>query len=157
MLAQSAGRIGDRPAGIDNVVNEQYRPPGKIGRHIAEKLHGPAGLLCKTVARQPHEFDLEAGARTVERADEVGDKHPCTLEHADHDEIGRERARDLRGQRIDPCGDLRSAEQNAHPTQRYFALLYRKKAGTVVATRIAPDSPSKPSTTRRKPVSVKLR
>src|SRR6516164_9597670 len=41
-LAQSGGCIGDRPAGIDDVVDQQYRSPVKAGRDIAEKLNRTA-------------------------------------------------------------------------------------------------------------------
>jgi hypothetical protein len=78
-LAQLGDGTGDRPAGIDDVVDEQYRPPGKIGLDIAEKLHRTAALFGKTIAGEPDEFDLGAGARPVQCAGEVGDKHRRTL------------------------------------------------------------------------------
>ena len=64
----------------------------------------------------PHrsrKLDLGTGAGAVERAGEIGDKDPRTLEHADDDEIGRKCPGDLRGESIDPSGDLRCAKQNA--------------------------------------------
>jgi len=117
-LAQSGGRVGDRQAGIDDVVDQQYRPSAKAGRDVADELHRTAALFGKTLARQPHELDLGTISRPVERAGEVGYKHPCTLENADHDEIGRQLAHDLGSERIDPGGDLRRAEQNAQPSLR---------------------------------------
>jgi hypothetical protein len=74
-----------------------------------------------------------------------------------HDEIGRDRVLDRRGERIHSRADLRSSKLNAHPDQGCFAWAYQKNGGTEVATRIAPEAPSKPGTIRRKQVSVKLR
>jgi hypothetical protein len=108
--------------GIDDVVDEQHWPPGKAGGDFPEKLHRTAALLGETIAAQPHELDLGPGARTVQRAGEIGDKHRGTLEQPDHNEIGRNRARDLHGERVDPGGDLHRGEQNAHPTQDGFAF-----------------------------------
>jgi len=156
-LTQLGGGISDRPASIDDVVDQQHRPPSEAGRYLAVEMHRTAGLFRRAVAAQPHEFDLGASAGAVQRAGEVGDKHHRTLEYANDDEIGRESAGDLRRERLDPGGDLRCAEQNAYLTHRYFAVIYQKKAGTEVATRIAPERASKPRTMRRKPASVKLR
>jgi hypothetical protein len=69
----------------------------------------------ETVAGQLHELDLGGCTRPVERAGKVGDRHRGTLEQADRDEIGRDRAHDLRGERFDPRGDLHCSGQNAHP------------------------------------------
>jgi len=113
VLAQLGSGIGDRPPGIDDVVDEQYRPAGKAGRDIVDQLHHAAAFFGWAVAGEPHKLDLGMGACTVERPTEVGDKHPGTLEHSDHDEIVRERTRDLGGERINPSGDLRCAKQNS--------------------------------------------
>jgi hypothetical protein len=117
--AQLGGGIGDRPAGIDDVVDQEHRPAGKAGRYVAEKLHRAAALLGATVAAQPDELDFGSGAG------EVGDKHPCALEQANNDKICRKRAGDLGGERLDPGGNVRRAEQNAQPTPR------RHRAGVV--------------------------
>ena len=123
-LAQLRGGVGDRPAGIDNVVDEQYRAPGEAGRDLTEKPDRAAALFRGAVAAQPYELDLGAGARMTERAGEVGDKHPGALEQANDDKIRREPAGDLRRERLDPGGDLRRAEQNAYPAQGYFVVIY---------------------------------
>ena len=82
-------------------------------------MHLAATHFGKTVARQPHELDLGVGASPVERADEVGDEHCCTLEQPDDNEVAWSPLRDLGGQRLDPCGDLRLADKSAdafHPS-----------------------------------------
>ena len=68
-LAQFAGGIGDRPAGIDDVVDEQYRPPGEAGRDIAKKLHRATALFGETVARScMNSIPGRAPARSSARA-----------------------------------------------------------------------------------------
>jgi hypothetical protein len=69
-------------------------------------LHHAATLFGPTVAAQPHELDLRPGPRPVQ----VGNKHHCTFEESNHDEIVRDRAGDLRGERINPYGNFRRAE-----------------------------------------------
>src|SRR5215813_258387 len=53
VLAQAGGGKSDRPAGIDDVIDQQYRPPGKPGRHLTKKPHGTAALLGRTIAAEP--------------------------------------------------------------------------------------------------------
>jgi hypothetical protein len=110
-LAQERGGTGDRPPGIDNVVNEQRPPPGNVGRNVGEKMHVTAALLGEAVAAQPYELNLGAGPSPVEGAGKVGDKHRCTLEQLNHDEIARNRPRDLAGKRFDPCSYYRFAKR----------------------------------------------
>src|SRR6516164_7206768 len=43
--AQLGGGTGDSSASIDDVVDEQYRPPSQTGRDLAEKLHNTAALF----------------------------------------------------------------------------------------------------------------
>src|SRR5713226_7103898 len=103
----------DRPVSTMSSTNST-RPPGKIGRDVAEKMDLAAAHFGKTVTAQPHELDLGAGSDPVECADEVGDKHRCTLEQRDDDEVVRGLLRDLGGERLDPRGDLRLADKSAY-------------------------------------------
>jgi hypothetical protein len=68
VLAQSGDGKSDRPAGIDDVIDQQYRPLGKVGLDIAKKLHRTTALFGETVAGKPHELDLGTSARPVQRA-----------------------------------------------------------------------------------------
>jgi len=51
----------------------------------------------------------------------------------------------------------RCSEEDAHPAQGYLTRICQKSAETEVATKIASDALRRPSTMRRKPVSVKRR
>jgi hypothetical protein len=99
--AQQTGGIGNGSAGVDDIVDEQHPPAGEIDLDAVEKVHRTAALCGKAIAAQPHELDLGAGSRPVERAHEVGGKHRSTLQQPNHDEIVGDRPCDLGGERRD--------------------------------------------------------
>src|SRR6202035_4651107 len=87
----------------------QYPPSGKLGGNIAKKMHLTATLFAQAIARKPHELDLGVRPGAIQRPREVGDKRRRSLEQPDEDKIARCSLRDLGGQRLDPSGDFRLA------------------------------------------------
>src|SRR5208283_6185868 len=64
----------DRPAGIDDVVDEQRLSPFDVAGYVAEQAHLAAAHHRGPVAAEPKELDFGAGAGAVQSASEVGDE-----------------------------------------------------------------------------------
>src|SRR6516164_3960483 len=68
-------------------------------------------LILRLVSGSSAKRPEPSGINAMPRVQRILTGQPC--EHADDDEIGRKCPGDLRGESIDPSGDLRCAKQNA--------------------------------------------